>query len=285
MQTLTEYVEQFVALRQTAAQAPLPDRAEVELVPKPRENAPLAVIVSPHPDDEVVIGGWALRLMREAGWRIVVAAVTLGSLPQRRSERLAELKACCGRIGFELALLGGSGLENINLAARRDRPEEWSRSVGHLVDFFRQTQPKVIFYPHSSDFNRTHIGVNALVQHALLRLQGEFACHTVETEYWAPMESPNILVEIAPSDVGRLLSALSCHVGEIRRNPYHLNLPAWMMDNVRRGAELVGGQGGHAPAFYFGTLFRWRYWDGENFRQTQEPGRFLSAQESPNLFG
>jgi len=28
----------------------------------------------------------------------------------------------------------------------------------------------------------------------------------------------------------------------VRRNPYHARLPAWMMDNVRRGAELAGGQ-------------------------------------------
>jgi len=29
--------------------------------------------------------------------------------------------------------------------------------------------------------------------------------------------------------------------GEVRRNPYHARLPAWMMDNVRRGAELWAG--------------------------------------------
>lgn len=284
MQTLADYVAQLIALRETAAQLPLPDRA-VEEPATPRENAPLAAIVSPHPDDEVIIGGWALRLLREAGWRVVVASVTLGSQRQRRPERLAELQACCARIGFELALLGGGGLENIHLGARRDQPVEWSHAVGHLAGFLRQAQPRVIFYPHSGDYHRTHIGVHALVQHALLRLRGELAAHLVETEFWAPMESPNILLEVAPPDLARLLSALSCHVGEIQRNPYHLSLPAWMMDNVRRGAEVVGGQGAGAPAFAFGTLYRWRHWDGGKFCQTQEAGRFLSAGESPNLFG
>ena len=41
---------------------------------------------------------------------------------------------------------------------------------------------------------------------------------------------------------------------EVRRNPYHLRMPAWMMDNVRRGAELVGGQGSPAPDFCFCDL-------------------------------
>ena len=56
------------------------------------------------------------------------------------------------------------------------------------------------------------------------------------------------------------MTALSFHVGEVKRNPYHLLLPAWMQDNVRRGGELVGGQGGAAPDFSFCTLYRYRHW-------------------------
>ena len=33
-----------------------------------------------------------------------------------------------------------------------------------------------------------------------------------------------------------------------------------MQDNVRRGGELVGGQGGAAPDFTFATLYRLRQW-------------------------
>ena len=54
------------------------------------------------------------------------------------------------------------------------------------------------------------------------------------------------MVESSAADVADLMAALSLHVGEVARNPYHLRLPAWMIDNVRRGAELVGGQGGAA---------------------------------------
>ena len=58
------------------------------------------------------------------------------------------------------------------------------------------------------------------------------------------MAEPNLLVESGVEDVADLVAALACHVGEVRRNPYHARLPAWMMDNVRRGAELVGGRAG-----------------------------------------
>ena len=57
-----------------------------------------------------------------------------------------------------------------------------------------------------------------------------------------------------------MMAALSFHVGEVQRNPYHLLVPAWMQDNVRRGGELVGGQGGAAPDFTFATLYRLREW-------------------------
>src|SRR5215469_14539000 len=83
--------------------------------PPSRRNAPVALIFSPHPDDECIIGGLALRLMREMQFRIVNVAVTLGSDKGRREARLAELRNACDWIGFELA---ETGLENITPVTR-----------------------------------------------------------------------------------------------------------------------------------------------------------------------
>ena len=74
------------------------------------------------------------------------------------------------------------------------------------------------------------------------------------------MVEPNLMVESSPADVADLVAAVSFHRGEVARNPYHLSLPIWMADNVRRGSERVGGQGGSAPAFHFATLYRLREW-------------------------
>ncbi|MBV8915368.1 MAG: hypothetical protein JOZ05_20300 [Acetobacteraceae bacterium] len=82
------------------------------------------------------------------------------------------------------------------------------------------------------------------------------------------------------ADVADLVAALSLHVGEVARNPYHLRLPAWMMDNVRRGAELVGGQGGAAPPFAFATLYRLRRWHAGGWRDVLDRGRVIGAEES-----
>src|SRR4051812_45638205 len=66
----------------------------------PDPNAPVCLIFSPHPDDECIIGGLALRLMREAGMRVINVAVTHGSNKERQQPRLQELKNACDWIGF-----------------------------------------------------------------------------------------------------------------------------------------------------------------------------------------
>ncbi|MEP6662224.1 MAG: PIG-L family deacetylase, partial [Verrucomicrobiota bacterium] len=53
-----------------------------------------------------------------------------------------------------------------------------------------------------------------------------------------------------------------------------------MMDNVRRGAELVGGQGGDAPQFTFAQLFRLRKWADGKLEKVYEGGRNLSTSEN-----
>jgi hypothetical protein len=93
------------------------------------------------------------------------------------------------------------------------------------------------------------------------------------------MDDPNLMVEVSAKDLGDMLAALSFHVGEVQRNPYHLLLPAWMEDNVRRGGELVGGQGGAAPDFRFATLYRLRLWTGAELQRTYEGGRIVSAAD------
>jgi len=117
-------------------------------------------------------------------------------------------------------------------------------------------QPRAIFFPHELDWNGTHVGTHFLVMDALRTLPADFQSLIVETEYWEPMSSPNLMVELGVDDVADLVSVLSFHIGEVSRNPYHLRLPAWLLDNVRRGAEVAGGQGGPGPVPVFGRPVR-----------------------------
>ena len=116
---------------------------------------------------------------------------------------------------------------------------------------------------------------------ALQGLGLAFTCYVVECEYWHPMTTPNLLVELSGEHVGELMSALSFHAGEVQRNPYHLEMIAWMMDNVRRGAELVGGQGAAAPNYLFGGLYRVRRWSNGQLGDIYPGGKLLSLTDAP----
>src|SRR6185503_8564509 len=132
---------------------------------------------------------------------------------------------------------------------------------------------------HDDDWNSSHIGTHHLVVDALTRLGEDFSCYTIETEFWGAMDTPNLMIESSEGDVADLIAALSFHVGEVRRNPYHVRMPAWLMDNVRRGGELVGGQGGAAPDFTFATLYRLQRWRAGKLEHVYDGGRYLSCTD------
>jgi LmbE family N-acetylglucosaminyl deacetylase len=248
---------------------------------RPAADAPVALIFSPHPDDECIIGGLALRLLREANMRIVNVAVTLGSKQERQAARWQELKNACGWLGFDLEATAPNGLEKINSDTRKGDPARWAAVVKTIAALLTKHRPRIIFFPHEADWNRTHIGTHWLAMDALKTLPADFQCVMVETEFWGQMPSPNLMVESSVDDVADLLAALSFHIGEMRRNPYHLRLPAWLQDNVRRGAELVGGQGGAAPDFTFATLYRARRWRKGQAEEIFTGGKQIGVKEHP----
>ena len=153
-----------------------------------------------------------------------------------------------------------NGLERISPKTREQDPKHWAACVKIIKDIIEQHQPKVVLCPHDRDWNSTHIGTHYLVMDALKQMPASYECHVVETEFWGAMTDPNLMVEISAEDLADMIAATTFHVGEVNRNPYHLLLPPWMMDNVRRGGEVAGGQGGAAPDYTFAVLYRLRKW-------------------------
>ncbi|MDB6026581.1 MAG: GlcNAc-PI de-N-acetylase [Verrucomicrobiales bacterium] len=243
-------------------------------------EAPKVLFFAPHPDDETIQGGLALRMLRECKWNVINVAVTQGSKKDRQAGRLQELKGACNYLGFGLEQLAPAGLENVSIKTRSSDPGAWVQMVKIISDILEAHKPQVIFFPHEHDWNGTHIGVHFLLLDAMKSCKN-LNCFVVETEFWGQMQSPNLLVEYTANDVADLISATSFHIGEVKRNPYHILIPAWMQDNVRRGAELVGGQGGAAPDFVFAQLYRARKWSNGGLENIYEGGQWLSAKENP----
>jgi LmbE family N-acetylglucosaminyl deacetylase len=254
------FVSDYSKLILSGKKLPLGNLELREDARRPKPDAPVALIFGPHPDDECITGALPLRLLREAGMRVVIIAVTLGSNPARRAARWGEMARACQWIGFDFETAAPGGLENIHPKARAESGERWAAAVGAIAALIVKYHPRAVFFPHELDANSTHQGTHWLLMDALRALPSAYECAVIETEFWAPMSTPNLMIESRLRDVADLVSALSLHVGEVERNPYHLRLPAWMIDNVRRGAELVGTQGAAAPNFLFATLYRAKKW-------------------------
>jgi len=275
-----QFVDEFVELFDRARQFPL----GVQNIEQPSMASPnvrtKVLIFSPHPDDECIIGALPLRLKREAGATVVNIAVTQGSNVSRQQARLLELQKACEYIGFSLEQTAPSGLEKVNLQQRAADPKVWSNSVNVIAQLLEKHRPQAIFYPHANDWNSTHIGTHWLVMDALHSLSDSFQCDVIETEFWGQMSNPNLMVESSKEDVATLVAGTSFHIGEVTRNAFHLYLPAWMQDNVRRGAEIVGGQGQASPNFHFATLYRVSHWHDKERVPKWSAGRMLSRQEN-----
>ena len=255
--------------------------APVERVGK---GLPIKVVVcSPHPDDEALVGALPLRLRRECGATVTNCAITLGSNTGQRPRRLRELKVACAALGFNLAVAHPPlGFDHINLDNRKNHPEEWAAKVRVLSEALEREKPDAVFAPHAEDFNSTHIGTHHLVVDALgdyLERTGRGPLPLFETEFWHQNSRPNLMVGVSPEDEATLIMATAEHGGEVRRNPYHLRHPGRMIENVRLGAEVIGGQGGAAPEFPFAELYRLVFVAGKNLVESRPGGRVIGPAE------
>lgn len=237
------------------------------------QSADKVLIFSPHPDDECIIGLLALRLMREAQMQVINIPVTYGSNEARQAGRAEELQNACDYLGWS----NYRGPE-ANAAAQPGCYQTLDKS--DVVSILTEQQPRVILVPHAKDWNSRHISTHHLVLEALAEMPADFTCSVVETEFWGAMWDPNLMVEADAEMLADMVAATSFHTEEVARNPYHLLLPAWMQDNVRRGGELVGGQGGAVPDFKFATLYRLNRWKNKSLTPCLDAGKMLSTTDN-----
>ncbi|MEP6972004.1 MAG: PIG-L family deacetylase [Betaproteobacteria bacterium] len=234
-----------------------------QVLPKLADNAPVCLVFSPHPDDEVIAGALPWRLRSEDGWRVVNVAVTLGSRRERRPQRWRELERCCHYLGFDLISATGTpgaAFERVLPWADCADTAQRDAQVARVAALIQQYRPRVVVCPHALDGHPVHIGTHDLVLVALRTLAPRWRLDLLLSEYWNTQLQPALMLELGRAQVAALVAALCLHAGEVARNPYHLSLPAWYIDAARRGAERVGPTGGPASAMLFAALYGWLRW-------------------------
>jgi N-acetylglucosamine malate deacetylase 1 len=252
MKNFEELVDGHMRLSKDGLDIPLGNYPPVVWPPE-KSGAPSMLICSPHPDDEVLIGPLALKMRRE-GSHIYSLAMTLGREHQHE-QRIRELRGACNFIGFQLVLLkDGGGLTAVNCKTHDNRESTaWQEEVDLVASFLREKNPDVINVHHGDDGHHGHVGTHDMVCDAISRAR--WSGVVFFSEFWHEMTKPNIMLEVSRDDLVMLLKALSFHVGEIKRNPYHLIWPSELHKNKRR-VEAVMGFGCKAPDFHFAMMYR-----------------------------
>jgi N-acetylglucosamine malate deacetylase 1 len=281
------YIQRLLGAVDSGRRIPLGPSPAPPVPPAISATNPWAAKVAycaPHPDDESLSGALAVRLRLEEGARVTNIAVTLGSDPTQRDRRRRELESACRVLGFDLVIPSArnsspsAGLDCVNPAAREAEPEEWARSVQALAVVLDHEQPQAVFTPHANDFNRTHIGTHQLVLDALdvhLSRRPDASVVLIETEYWRELAEPNLMVAVTPEIAAIQLTAAAEHGGEMARTPFHVLHPCRLLNNARRGSEVVGGQGQPAQPFAFAELYRVSFRRGSEAISARPGGRIL----------
>jgi len=168
--------------------------------------------------------------------------MTLGSDKSKQLQREQELAESITHLKFN------------NLVFENIKETEVHRAIEEI-------NPKIIICPHLNDNHKTHIKTSKTI-HKILK-NTLYSGFLIENEYWSQILEPNLFVEFDKMTVLTAMEAISKHRGEIKRNPYHLTFPSWLIDTTRRASEMINGHKNTNQAF-FGQLYNLSEFDGGN---------------------
>lgn len=207
------------------------------------------MVISPHPDDEVIGAGGLVNRIVKAGGEAAVGIAHIGT-----QQRWDEAQASCGLLGAQVFCLrdpaDDSWLDAVPLAGLVGRIEGW-------LDVLR---PECLLLPDPGGFHQEHRVVAEAAMAAMRPSGGTghwrppvVACFEEPSDSWRIAEPmrPNWYVSLAEVDMEAKRKAMLTHVSQVRNWPSERSLTA--MDAL---ARLRGAQAGvdYAEAY---TVLRW----------------------------
>ena len=155
-----------------------------------------ALVLAPHPDDELIGCGGTLAQLIACGARVTVIQATDGSEAAslwnapahvRRTVRLEEGRAVGDAMGFESVVFWKE-----DNAAFRERPER----VDELAELIRRIRPALIFTPFVTDVHPDHRVLNGILAKAIAReLDAVRHSRVLSYQVWS-LVPPNLYCDV-----------------------------------------------------------------------------------------
>lgn len=200
-----------------------------------------ALVIAPHPDDEVFGCGGTIRRLRENGAEVYVMYVTVGTTQDRSAkgestsaQRTAEVERVARYLdfnGYDFALPG----DEYHLQLDSIPQKELIRAieVGSEVSLER-IRPDIVLTPSASDYNQDHRAVSHATLTAarpasrkLKHFQPLILSYELPYHQWNVAEaqpSPSVLIRLEEDDLAAKLEALSLYASQLKdpSNPLSL---------------------------------------------------------------
>ena len=194
-----------------------------------------ALLVSPHPDDELIPAGGTLLTLRDAGWRVHNLACGLGR-PEQHERRRAELTRACQVAGFELDCIEPP----VSMSRGDDLDEAGQRLLASVRQRLDALEPELVVGPGPEDAHHAH----ELVARAVIdAVEAAARPQTVWWwELWGHLRRATLLVDVEQV-LGRVIAALRCHTSELGRSDYARLVAARAEVASILGPERVFGYG------------------------------------------
>ena len=164
------------------------------------------LVVSPHPDDESIGCGGALRKHAVEGDEVRVVFLTSGEMgiPGRKGRDAARVREVEAEKAAEIL-----GVSSIEFWHEPDGALRVHRElVGRCAGLLEEWSPDRIYVTHEGDMHPDHRAAARLVRHAVPA--GDEGPTVLEFEVWTPLKYLSEIVDITPH-IEEKLDAIRCY--------------------------------------------------------------------------
>ena len=197
------------------------------------------LVVSAHPDDEVLGCGSTIARHADAGDQVQLLIVAEGASPRQqqrdRNQASDELSALAQAAQQAGVILGASGVELLDLPDNRLDSLDRLDLIKQIEERIACHQPQVVYVHHSGDVNIDHRRLHEAVVTACRPTPGQpvrrlLSFEVASSTEWQPPGSappfqPNWFVDIS-AQWPRKLEALEAYASEMRPWPHARSLEA-----------------------------------------------------------
>jgi LmbE family N-acetylglucosaminyl deacetylase len=209
--------------------------------------------------------------LRDAGWRVVNLACSLGR-PADRERRRGELTQACRLAGFELEL--PEGLPPIG--AHDDLALAQPALSGAIADAAQDSDAQLIVGPSPHDAHPGHEVVGRAIRDAV-EARGS-PMNVMFWGLWGELPVPNVLVPFDADRLAEIQRALAAHAGELQRNRFDRLVESRAVAHAVLGPERVFGFGGPGGERDYVELLTHVVWSPEAGWRLTAPREFDASQ-------